>query len=214
MSKVYLSKSNASNFEVYSLVKKKLQEMGHQIVEFSGGVYSPKPMLECEYLFIVPPERVIGSPTSNGRRNFNFDDHSNVGTYELGRGQSDQVKTWMLEKGLTDDTDQSDPDDEQEGESYDISDAKKRKSIIILKEISIDDKGKTHLYCDNIKDLVVDKVNWKDEWGHTDPCEMNLCVESFFPEPDPTSVMSWTSNSLPAKTGKPLLATCSVYNII
>ncbi len=216
MSKVYLSKSNASNFEVYSLVKKKLQEMGHQIVEFSGGTYSPKPMLECEYLFIVPPERIIGAPGSKSPNStrFSFGDHSSCGTYELGRGQSDQIKTWMLEKGLTDDTDQFDEDDKEYGESYDMMDAEKRKSIIILKEISIDDKGKTHLYCDNINDLVVDKVDWKLEWGHPDPCEMDLCVESFFPEPDSTSVMSWTSNSLPAKTGKPLLATCSVYNII
>lgn len=213
MSKVYLSKSNASNLEVYSLVKKKLQEMGHQVVEFSGGVYSPKPMLECEYLFIVPPERIIGSPTDKGRRNFNFDDHSNCGTYELGLGQSDQIRTWMLEKGLTDDADQSDEDDST-SESYDMMDVDNKKSIIILKEISIDNEGKTHLYCDTISDLVVDKLNWKDEWGHPDPVGEDLCVESFFPEPDPTSVMSWTSNSLPLKTGKPLLATSSVYNII
>ena len=70
------------------------------------------------------------------------------------------------------------------------------------------------MYCDTISDLVVDKLNWKDEWGHPDPVGEDLCVESFFPEPDPTSVMSWTSNSLPLKTGKPLLATSSVYNII
>lgn len=214
MSKVYLSKSNASNFEVYSLVKKKLQEMGHQIVEFSGGVYSNIPMLACEYLFIVPPERIIGSPTSNGRRNFNFDDHSYLGTYELGRGQSDQIKTWMLEKGLTDDVDQSDDRDKQACESYDMMDAEKRKSIIILKEISIDDEGKTHLYCDNINDLVVDKLNWQDEWGHADPCEMDLCVESFFSDKVDPLRPEWKSISVPIKSGKPLLATCSVYNII
>lgn len=211
MSKVYLSKSNASNFEVYSLVKKKLQEMGHQIVEFSGGVYSPEPMLACEYLFIVPPERIIGAPTSKGARNFNFDDHSSCGTYELGRGQAEQIKTWMLKKGLTDEEDQ---EAEAGTEVYEMIDAEKRKSIIILKEISIDISGKTHLYCDTISDLVVDKVSWKDEWGHPDPFGEYLCVESFFPEPEPSSTKSWTSNSLPAKTGKPLLATCSVYNII
>jgi len=213
MSKVYLSKSNASNFEVYSLVKKKLQEMGHQIVEFSGGTYSPEPMLACDYLFIVPPERIIGSPLKRSdRKNFNFDDDSACATYELGRGQSYQIKKWMLEKGLVDEEDQN--EDEDEDEYYTISDAEKRKSIIILKEISIDDEGKTHLYCDNINDLVVYKVNWKDEWGHPDPVGEDLCVESFFPEPEPSSTKSWTSNSLPAKTGKPLLATCSVYNII
>ena len=176
-------------------------------------------MLECEYLFIVPPERIIGAPeedpdANDGTKSFHFMRDSAYGTYELGRGQSDQIKAWMLEKGLTDDMDQFDEDDKESGESYDISDVEKRKSIIILKEISIDDKGKTHLYCDNINDLTVDKVNWKEEWGHPDPCEMDLCVEAFFPEPDPTSVKSWTSNSLPLKTGKPLLATCSVYNII
>lgn len=211
MSKVYLSKSNASNLEVYSLVKKKLQDLGHEIVEFSGGVYSPKPMLQCEYLFIVPPERIIGSPMSNSDKSFHFGNDSGYATYELGRGQSDQIKTWMLEKGLTDEDDQS---DEEGTESYDMSDAEKRKSIIILKEISIDDQGKTHLYCDNINDLVVDKIDWKLEWGHPDPCEMDLCVESFFPDKPTLVKTEWKSNSVPVKIGKPLLAACSVYNII
>lgn len=214
MSKVYLSKSNASNFEAYSLVKKKLQEMGHQIVEFSGGTYSPKPMLECEYLFIVPPERIIGAPIKrNSSQTYNFNEDSSWSTYELGRGQSDQIRTWMLEKNLTDDRDQSYEDDNT-SESYDMSDAEKRKSIIILKEISIDEKGKIHLYCDNINDLVVDKVSWKDEWGHPDPCEMDLCVESFFPDKVDPLRPEWKSISVPLKTGKPLLAACSVYNII
>lgn len=213
MSKVYLSKSNASNFEVYSLVKKKLQEMGHQIVEFSGGVYSPKPMLECEYLFIVPPERIIGAP-EHGVRSFHFPNDSAYGTYELGRGQSDQIKAWMLEKGLTDDIDQSKDSGDKGEETYEMTDAEKRKSIIILKEISIDDQGKTHLYCDNINDLVVDKIDWKLEWGHPDPCEMDLCVESFFPDKPTLVKTEWKSNSVPVKIGKPLLAACSVYNII
>ena len=182
MAKIYLSKSNASNFEVYSLVKEKLQNLGHEIVEFTGGVYSQEPMLKCDYLFIVPPARIIGSPKQNNPPRYSWSRDSSHCIYDLGRGQAEQVKEWIFVKGLTDDEYTREDDSQEEGPFMINEDHKKSDTIIILKEISIDGKGKTHLYCDNISDLLLDKKSWVDEWGYPEPCGKDLAIESMLPE--------------------------------
>lgn len=182
MAKIYLSKSNASNFEVYSLVKKKLQDLGHEIVEFTGGQYTPQPMLACDYLFIVPPERIIGSPREKDSKSYNYNRDSARGTYDLGRGQAEQIRAWLFANDMV--FEDHSPEDDEESEYYSIDEDNINKSntIIILKEISIDSKGDTHLYCDNIEDLNLDKVNWQDEWGFPEPCGKDLAIESMLSE--------------------------------
>jgi len=86
---VYLSKSNASSFEVYSLCKQKLLSLGHNVLEFTGGEYSNKELLRADFLFIVPPEKVIGAPSSNDG-NFNYNNDSSD-CYEIGKGQTQQI---------------------------------------------------------------------------------------------------------------------------
>jgi len=39
--KIYLAKSNKANYDVVALTRKHLTELGHEIVEFKGGDYSP-----------------------------------------------------------------------------------------------------------------------------------------------------------------------------
>lgn len=62
--KVYLAKSNRANPDVVSRVRQTLSELQIQIVEFTGGEFSHKPMMECERLVVVPDlgrdEIVIG----------------------------------------------------------------------------------------------------------------------------------------------------------
>lgn len=53
-SKVYLAKSNRSNPDDVSRVRTLLSKFDVEIVEFKGGAYSHKPLLECEYLIVVP----------------------------------------------------------------------------------------------------------------------------------------------------------------
>jgi len=54
--KVYLAKSNRANPEVVARVRQTLSNYNLEIVEFKGGTYSHKPMLECHFLVVVPEE--------------------------------------------------------------------------------------------------------------------------------------------------------------
>ncbi len=205
MAKIYLSKSTPQNFEVYSLVKKKLQDLGHEIVEFTGGQYTPQPMLACDYLFIVPPERIIGSPRQNNPQSYSYDRDSVRGTYDLGRGQAEQIRAWLFANDMV--FEDHSPEDDEESEYYSIDEDNINKSntIIILKEISIDAKGDTHLYCDNIEDLNLDKVNWQDEWGFPNPCGKDLAIESMLPE----THLQNNQKDILVKTGSSQSVACS-----
>ena len=52
--KVYLAKSNKSNPNVVSRVRQTLSDYDVEIVEFTGGSYSHKPMVDCDFLVVVP----------------------------------------------------------------------------------------------------------------------------------------------------------------
>lgn len=53
--KVYLSKSNQVSMDILFKVREHLSRFDIDLVEFNGGVYSNKPLLECEYLLILKP---------------------------------------------------------------------------------------------------------------------------------------------------------------
>ena len=54
MDKVYLAKSNRSNPDTVSRVRAMLSKYDVEVVEFTGGRYTHKPLLACDYLIIVP----------------------------------------------------------------------------------------------------------------------------------------------------------------
>ena len=54
MDSIYLAKSNRSNPDVVSAVRTILKKFGADIVEFTGGAYSNKPLLACDMLIVVP----------------------------------------------------------------------------------------------------------------------------------------------------------------
>ena len=61
--KVYLAKSNKANPDVVSRVRQDLSKFDVVIVEFSGGTYTHKPLLECNLLIVVPDltnDNIIG----------------------------------------------------------------------------------------------------------------------------------------------------------
>jgi hypothetical protein len=61
--KVYLAKSNKANPDVVSRVRQDLSKFDIEIVEFSGGTYTHKPLLECNLLIVVPDltnDNIIG----------------------------------------------------------------------------------------------------------------------------------------------------------
>ena len=52
--KVYLAKSNKSNPNVVSRVRQTLSDYDVDIVEYTGGSYSHRPMVDCDFLVVVP----------------------------------------------------------------------------------------------------------------------------------------------------------------
>jgi hypothetical protein len=57
--KVYLAKSNRANPDVVSSVRQTLSKYDVEIVEFKGGTYSHKQLLECDIMVIVPATDTI-----------------------------------------------------------------------------------------------------------------------------------------------------------
>ena len=98
--KVYLAKSNRANPNLVTRVRQALSKFEIEIVEFTGGQFSHKPMLECEYLVVVPDlsgeEIVIGKglfeqidrfQIENGWDNVlvvAHDDHEDIPIREIG----------------------------------------------------------------------------------------------------------------------------------
>ena len=54
LNKIYLAKSNRSDPTLVSKVRALLKELEIEIVEFTGGDYSDVPLLECDYLLVIP----------------------------------------------------------------------------------------------------------------------------------------------------------------
>jgi hypothetical protein len=57
--KVYLAKSNRANPDVVSSVRQTLSKYDVEVVEFKGGAYSHKQLLDCDMMVIVPATDTI-----------------------------------------------------------------------------------------------------------------------------------------------------------
>ena len=79
--KVYLAKSNRANPELVSRVRQTLSKYDIEIVEFKGGQFSHKPMLECERLVVVP----------------DLSDEENI---VIGKGLYEQIERFGSSKGF------------------------------------------------------------------------------------------------------------------
>jgi hypothetical protein len=82
-SKIYLAKSNKANPDQLMAVRAMLSRFNVEVVEYNGGTYSHKPMLECDKLFILPDLS-------------NYDeDEDYVG---IGKGLHQQIAEWKTYK--------------------------------------------------------------------------------------------------------------------
>lgn len=59
ITKVYLAKSNRANPDVVSSVRQILSKYDVEVVEFKGGAYSHKQLLDCDVMVIVPDTHTI-----------------------------------------------------------------------------------------------------------------------------------------------------------
>lgn len=79
--KIYLAKSNRANPDLVSRVRQTLSNFDVEIVEFKGGKFSHKPMMECEQLVVIP-------------------DLSDDEDIVIGKGLYDQIELFGNSKGF------------------------------------------------------------------------------------------------------------------
>ena len=86
-SKIYFAKSNRANPNTVMKVRELLESHDVEVVEYRGGAFSHGPMLECDYLVILPEH----------------DDCSYADDeLPLGRGLHEQIHSWRHEKRTSD----------------------------------------------------------------------------------------------------------------
>lgn len=79
MKKLYLAKSNKANPDDVMRVRQLFSRFEIEVVEFTGGTYSHKPLKECDYLLIIPNLKEVKKTNSE--------------TYiSLGKGLHEQIK--------------------------------------------------------------------------------------------------------------------------
>lgn len=66
MKKVYISKSKNSNYDDLLKLRSELKKFKDiEIIEYTGGAYSTKPLEDCDYCIVVPPNTAV-YPTKLG----------------------------------------------------------------------------------------------------------------------------------------------------
>lgn len=167
--RIYLSRSNASDPEVFSFVNKKLIELGHEVVTFHGGVYDKKDLLSCDSLIIVPPASVLDSRS-----------RTSSSIQSLGRGQYEQVVEFTWRKIPT-------------NASGNISERRSYESTCGRKVLLIRELGSSQIYVDNIisswKSMEEDwKLNYGIIEGDDESLNMQVVLgvatKKFVPEPE------------------------------
>lgn len=82
--KLYLSKAVEADPNVCQKVKQLLTQLDLDIVEFRGGTYSNRELLECDYLLIIPPLQAKGD-------NIDEDGDECDYLYKIAKGQYSQI---------------------------------------------------------------------------------------------------------------------------
>lgn len=79
--KIFLSTSKSGDYDLFLKVKSSLIKEGYEVITYSGGQYSPEPMLSCDYLLMIPPINTNEMVPEEQRL--------------IGKGQYSEIVTWQ-----------------------------------------------------------------------------------------------------------------------
>lgn len=160
--KVYLSRSNAADPAVFSIVKEIIEDLGHEVVTFNGGEYSKKPLIECDVLVVVPSAAML--PALEDNNMVVLEDNCP----DIGKGQFEQCRDFAKEHRQSFDTN---------GISMIDIELAPNKHMLVVQEVNVEDPENPSLYVHNITDVMEQDTNdWKSKYGHlnTDECYYNI----------------------------------------
>jgi hypothetical protein len=84
--KVYLAKSNRANPNYVSKVRQMMEEYDIEIVEFTGGTYNSKDLVECNQLVVIPEINKSGKVQPLGKGLY-------TQIFEFSKAKAEQWKT-------------------------------------------------------------------------------------------------------------------------
>ena len=134
--KVYLSRSNAANPAVFSLVQQVIENLGHEIVTFNGEKYSKEPLLACDALVVVPSADMLPGIMPNRYKTVLTDNQPHVG-----KGQFEQCRDFALKHAEEYEKDELDLFHIQLGGNT---------AMMVVREVSTEDPNNPIVYVDNI----------------------------------------------------------------
>lgn len=163
--KVYLSRSNAADPAVFSIVKAVITNLGHEVVTFNGGQYSKEPLLACDALVVIPSDEMLPG--------FRRKEHSTSlsdNQPDIGKGQFQQCVDFAKKHA------ESYNDVAFDGDLMDIH-MQENKLMLLVQEIDNSDPENPAVYVHNIVDVrCMDISDWKTRYGFldTDNCYYNI----------------------------------------
>lgn len=162
--KVYLSRSNAADPAVFSLVRQVIENLGHEVVTFNGGEYSSKPLLECDALVLVPSAQML--PSMKGSK------HTTEITDpapDIGKGQYGQCMEFVQQYA---------EDYVDCGEDLEEIVMPNDKYLLIVNEAGMEDPANPSVYVHNITHVQSqsNSSNWATRYGflQTDEAYVNI----------------------------------------
>lgn len=149
--KVYLSRSNAADPAVFSLVQQVIENLGHEIVTFNGGEYSKEPLLACDALVIVPSAKMLPGMERGEYKTFLQDNQP-----DIGKGQYEQCMDFAKRHA----EDYVDCDEDIE----DIE-MKSGKLMLVVQEVE-NSHTEASVYVNSIVEIREQDANdWKTKYG-------------------------------------------------
>lgn len=163
--KVYLSRSNAADPAVFSVVKAAIENLGHEVVTFNGGAYSKEPLLACDALVVVPSAEMLPG-IKRGDTSTSLEDTQP----DIGKGQYEQCIDFAKTHA------ESFDDESFEEDLLEIS-MREDKLMLLVQEVDKSDPDHPSVYVHNIIDIRgQDASDWKTRYGFlvTDNCYFHI----------------------------------------
>lgn len=163
--KVYLSRSNAADPAVFSVVKAAIENLGHEVVTFNGGAYSKEPLLSCDALVVVPSAQMLPG-FKKGNTSTSLEDYQP----DVGKGQYEQCIDFAKKHA----EDYNDNNDDSDLIDIEMSEGK---FMLVIQEVDNSDSDHPAVYVNNIIDVSEQDTNdWVKRYGFlvTDGSYLNI----------------------------------------
>lgn len=199
--KVYLSRSNAADPAVFSLVQQVIENLGHEIVTFNGGKYSKEPLLACDALVIVPSAEMLPGMERGEYNTFLQDNEP-----DIGKGQYEQCIDFA--KRHTEDYVDC-------GEDIEYIEMKSGKLMLVVQEVENSHGEEASVYVNSITEIrEQDTTDWKTRYGFLSHDDSYINIASVLGREMQTKLFTCKEELLYPVSNSPMLGAASMLGLL